>query len=439
MVSTVEKTVEHDLCVSCGICKAVCPVGCIDMKFSQGQFLPMIDKTKCTECLKCRRVCPGFEVDFEMLYSYESRDLPEDILTGDVLESYIVHTKDKKIREEATSGGVITTLLVNLIEKGLYDKVFVVKFEKFKGEEVKAVPTSKVEDIIEAAKSKYLPVSMEEVITYIQNNPDEKIAVVGTSCHFHGIKKFLLEEYISSENILFLGLFCEKTLNFNLLQFYEDRYAKKDERIINFNYRNKQDNGWPGNSKIEFNSRREVFIDRKVRMRVKRYFQLNRCLYCIDKLNQFADISFGDCYIDGEESNLGKSNILIRTKKGKNIFGQINNLFEFKKVEIDKIFSSQNISKKNDNLIYDRINNGENINKLNLKLEQFEKKKLKKQLQHKKNTIKKGKYYENNKVLIKKEIKKNNFKLKLKILNKVLIKLLDIIGLKELVKKVVKY
>jgi coenzyme F420-reducing hydrogenase beta subunit len=59
----------------------------------------------------------------------------------------------------------------------------------------------------------------------------------------------------------------------------------------------------------------------------KRYFGLNRCLYCYDKLNNLADISFGDCYIKGKTDKEGKSNIIIRTGKGEQIFNRCSQLF----------------------------------------------------------------------------------------------------------------
>lgn len=436
--NTINKTIKRDLCVSCGICKAVCPIKAIEMRFKEGQYIPDIDFKVCTNCGKCLNVCPGHEINYPELYSYKDWEYPEDIFVGNYKESYIAYVKDKEIRKKSTSGGVVTNLIIELLEKKIYQKAFVVKFNSFKGEEVKSEAVANKTEVINSAKSKYLPVSMENVVKYIKNNPSDRIIVVGTSCHFHGINKFLSEENLNDDNILFLGLFCEKTLNFNILNYYEDQYAKDNEKIKLFHYRNKEDEGWPGNTKIEFDSGRKKFIDRRIRMWLKPYFQLNRCLFCIDKLNQFADISFGDCYISGEESYLGKSNIIIRTKKGKEVLKEVKDIIEQKKVETEKIVSSQKLSKKKYNLDFDRINDGENINKINLDLKDFDQQKYKRELHQKYKNIEKGKYYEKNEEFINSEINKQILMAKLNLPKKLIIRFLDIIGIKDLLKKIIK-
>ena len=378
---TVRNTVEQNLCVSCGICKSICPVDCIKMKSTDGQYVPEVDESKCTECGKCYRVCPGIEVDYEKLYNYKSGNYPEDIFSGEVKDAYITYSKDEYIRKEGRSGGVVSDLLIKILEDGLIEKAYVVDCDVYDGEEVKSTAAVSKDEVISAAKSEYLPVSMENMIDNILEHPDEKIAVVGTSCHFHGIHKVLVEEDISENDIYFFGLFCEKTLNLNLIDFYRDNYSKNDEKIQEFNYRDKGDNGWPGNSKILFDSEREEFIDRKIRMWLKPYFQLNRCLFCIDKLNQLADISFGDCYIEGEESHLGKSNIVIRSEKGERAFEKCKENVEYKSVAIDKIFQSQNIQKKTENLYFDIVRDGEKVNNINQTINiNFDESKLKNRL-----------------------------------------------------------
>jgi len=85
-------------------------------------------------------------------------------------------------------------------------------------------------------------------------------------------------------------------------------------------------------------------------MFLKDYFQLNRCRFCIDKFNQFADVSVGDCYIKGEEDFKGKSNIIIRTLKGKEIFESHKEIFNYKEIYSSQIYKSQKVEARMDNL-----------------------------------------------------------------------------------------
>ena len=78
-------------------------------------------------------------------------------------------------------------------------------------------------------------------------------------------------------------------------------------------------------------------------MNLKKYFNLNRCLFCFDKLNRLADISFGDCYIESKSDLKGKSTVIIRTKKGKEIFDNYSHLLTLEKENFETIWKSQKL------------------------------------------------------------------------------------------------
>lgn len=72
----------------------------------------------------------------------------------------------------------------------------------------------------------------------------------------------------------------------------------------NFNFKNKDSGGWPGNMKFYFSDGKCVFKNKSERVKIKDYFKPERCVYCVDKLNVFADISLGDNYTDQNSSSL---------------------------------------------------------------------------------------------------------------------------------------
>jgi len=331
------------LCISCEICNPICPVDAIEMEYEEGKFVPYINKDTCINCGKCFMVCPGADLEL-----YEGKDF-DNRLTGSYIEGYSAYTKNQKILKNSTSGGAISQLLVELLENDHYEGAFVLPFDMFDGEPARLELAKNKEKIKAAAKSKYLPASVYNVVERLSEESNPNYIIVGTPCQLKGIKNFIQMNKINDKNLLFLGLFCEKTLNFNVLKYFEEKFSKNDEKLIKFDYKNKEKDGWPGRPKLYFDSGRELVVDRKERIQIKDYFQLERCLYCLDKLNKQADISFGDCYISGK-GNPGRSSIIIRTEKGKKVWEEYSDVFNIEKSSIESIKKSQGISQKRENL-----------------------------------------------------------------------------------------
>jgi coenzyme F420 hydrogenase subunit beta len=345
---TVSRTVYLQLCVSCGLCKAICPHDAIKLVFMNGQYLPVINDDSCSKCGLCLKVCPGCKVDFKDIYEHEKNIIPENIFLGHALNSYICYTKDDTIREKAASGGIITSLIVGLLENGSYNGAFVLPYDRASTELAKVTYTEDISVVISACKSKYLPASVENVGSLMKGLKSP--IIVGTPCQIYGIKKYCILQGIDYSNSLFLGLFCIGTLNYNFLKYYQWRFGKKNN-ISKLYYRDKGKDGWPGHTKIIFENGKERFIDRKVRLGLKKFFQLHRCLFCIDQLNQLADISCGDCYVPGEETFLGQSNIIVRTLKGDHSLQSLRNKFNFKEINLELLAESQSISKTKERLV----------------------------------------------------------------------------------------
>jgi hypothetical protein len=72
-------------------------------------------------------------------------------------------------------------------------------------------------------------------------------------------------------------------------------------------------------------------------------------MYCIDKLNQFADISFGDNYTGKNISMEGSNSIIIRTANGNKIMEMMDSIIETSQSIIDDIHISQHIATRAQN------------------------------------------------------------------------------------------
>lgn len=322
------------------------------MEYGQGQFLPQVDQEKCIECGLCLELCPGIDIN-PFLPKYDK--VTPDAFDGPCLESYTAYSRDARIRENSVSGGLITALITELIRTKEFDAAFVLSFNNFDGSAARLRATNNIEEMFNAAKSKYVPASVYEVVKNLEKGENKRYIIVGTPCLLYGLKKYVKHKKLSEENLLFLGLFCDGTLNFNIIRYLEEIYRKSNESLSKLEYRTKEKYGWPGNVKLSFDSGRELIVNKKVRMGLKKYFQLNRCLLCVNKLNTSADIAFGDCYIKSRANRLGKSSVIVRTENGREVLRRYSHLFTFEKEHISRIRKSQHLVGKKDNLEYARI------------------------------------------------------------------------------------
>jgi len=340
MKHVAEYIVKNNLCVSCGACYSVCPTQAIQLSFEKGLFVPKIDEVKCINCSLCLKVCPSYQVDLQNKTQHE-------LFRGQIMEAYVLKALDLELLKNSTSGGFITQTIVSLLEQKVYDKACVLDYDLFSETSLNRATltiSGDVKFITQSARSKYIPASIDTILDYIPHHLSERIIIIGTSCQFEAIKSYFKLKKIDERNYLFLGLFCDKTLNYNIYNYF--RYKFGPYKALDF--RSKKDGGWPGNVRLVF-PKKELFIDRTFRMGLKSVFQLNRCRYCFDKLNRYADISCGDCYIERFETLQGNSNILIRTQKGQKAFELIQDKFNVLPVTADEIIEGQELSFKETN------------------------------------------------------------------------------------------
>ncbi len=350
---TVELTVKSKLCCSCGICKNMCPKDCISWKRENGMYYPQIDSVKCVQCGICAEICPGIG------FSYgEQLKEPIEAVTGTYLALYNAWSKNSDLRHVSASGGVVSTLVCALLNEGKYNVAFCVNSYQYQEQLVTKPYTQK--DILgewkdsSIPKSRYLPVSHENAISYIKNNRDDRVIVVGTSCAIRGIINVINKLKLNREQYLLIGLFCDKVFNYNVQNYFENTFCA-NQQLKELHFKNKESGGWPGNMKFYLGNGECFYKDKSEREKVKEHFMPERCLYCIDKLNVCADISLGDNYTGQNSSVLGSNSVIIRSHIGVSAWEDIAHELEFSPVSIEAIRKAQYIDGRLNNLYFGEL------------------------------------------------------------------------------------
>ena len=345
------RIVKNDLCVSCGACEVICPTGAIKLSYDdqKGYLLPILAGDKCDNCGLCLKVCPGEKEEYHKGYE-------EDKLFGHVDSIFEGWTNNTQKRLESASGGLLTSFVNYLFNKGEIDRI------------ICAVPTyppmfctwgifdNSEFDNLEKG-SWYIPIPILQALKYI----DDKLAyaIVATPCQIRGLK-YLQDLTGIYKNIKFkISLLCgaQNTLKgveylcfLNQIDFY------KLEKIA---FRKKP---WPGNLLLKTKNKSIIvpsylYYD----YGYKQLFSLNRCMFCTDFTGINADVIFGDAWLkeysnetDGVSIVLSRNSgltikllklsadgtIILKTSSKSRLYQSQSVCFEKKRIHINKIVYS---------------------------------------------------------------------------------------------------
>lgn len=347
MKNSVNNTVLSGLCCGCGVCKAICPKGCISWDRKNGLYVPRIDAQQCVDCGLCAAVCPGLG------HHYEPAATAVKTVTGPVLASYNAWGRDPELRHVSASGGVVSTLIRELLSAGIYDSAFCLDTYDYRSQLKTRLYTA--EEVAanwhqsNAPKSRYLPVSHENALAYMKANREARLILVATPCALRGLLSAIEKLKLNRHNYLLIGLFCDKVFNYNVLSYWQDLYCH-GSTLAALHFKNKESGGWPGDMKFFSEGKEPFYVPLNDRAKAKAYFMPERCLYCVDKLNVCADISLGDNYTGIKESELGSNSVIVRTNAGMEAWAATKENLAFREIDIGDIRKAQAIDQRLDNL-----------------------------------------------------------------------------------------
>ncbi len=315
--SLTREVVDRGICGKCGGCVSFCSAGELNALEIGANDLPRyINEDNCQKCGICYLVCPqtdALNVELQEKFGWKPP-------LGDYQRITSAQTTNKEVKRICTDGGVVTSLLLYLLDRNLINGALVSK--KIGRFARKAIIARTPEELVEAAGSTFSgSLHLEELggkyTTYtpilstvksLEKKYLQDIAVVGTPCQINAIRKMQCLGIIPAHLIKYtIGLFCIENFSF------DDVARERLEKKLDINLEDI----------VKLNIKDDFIITLTkgvtIHVPLEEIHEVARpaCSACEDFSNEYADISVG-----GLGSLDGYTTTLARTKVGVTVYDE---------------------------------------------------------------------------------------------------------------------
>lgn len=315
---TLRTVLAGDLCSGCGLCAGVSG-GAITIEESpKGYNRPYQHRPVSTEAeLRIRHCCPGSAV------AKWPHRMETDAYWGPCRSISTGHATDPNLRYAASSGGMLSALLIHALETGLVDEV--IQVGTHPNDPTRTTIKRSVDDagVAEAAGSRYTPSSPLANIEMLLDE-NRRFAFVGKPCDVSALRRLAeLDRRVADRFPLMLSFFCGGIPSyFGTQQILDDLDVAKAE-LAGFKYRGE---GWPGFATAirRDGTSARMSYEESWGGRLSKHVQF-RCKICPDAIGGVADIACADAWFGDEngypmfEETEGRSLVIGRTDIGERL------------------------------------------------------------------------------------------------------------------------
>ncbi len=313
--------VENNLCTMCGTCAGICTENAINMElnYSKGIYVPIIDGFLCNECGLCVQCCPGFKVDINKYRINRKDDLQIHPLFGAYNGIFRAYSTNDYIRKRGASGGMITSILRYLFSEKLIDAAIVTKMDQNDPIDVVPYIAYNENDLFQSQKSKYAPTALNTILKKCLSDECEgkRLAYVGLPCHIEGLR-LAQQQYLklTKRIVVTLSLFCHHMPSRRATEFLMYKNNIQFEDLKHIDYRG---NGKPGRLRFLLKDNREIFVHHLHwtywGCAFLNFFIPVRCWLCYDKTGEMADFSVGDNWQKYKIDMKGAATVITRSRQ----------------------------------------------------------------------------------------------------------------------------
>jgi len=316
--------VKDGLCHRCGGCIGICPAGTLDL---DADGYP-IRVGECIGCGKCVRMCSGAAVDYLALgRALFGEDYHYNPFMGQFQSTHIGHALEEKVRWSGASGGVVTQLLIHLLESGRIKGALVATQDDEDPTLGRGIIARTRADLLASPQSRYTTTPSLAALREIAED-EGPYAVVGVPCQIHAVRQAqMIDPGWAHRVTLLIGLFCSSNPPCDATRSLVSLLAPPGTRLVSSHYRQSDERGWPHDTvELTFSDGstwRSPYGPAQTVALLRWLTPGRRCLTCLDASAEFADISAADPWIRGADGDWkyaapgGWTSLVVRTPAGR--------------------------------------------------------------------------------------------------------------------------
>ena len=337
---------QQGLCLECGTCEGMCPHNNIKLvPDDEGRNrIHVQDDSLCENCPGiCLKVCPGAEIDMDLLNRQVFGTLPENYWAGNTRQAYLGYSPNDTLKKTSASGGIVSSLIIHAIETGMIQGAYLLTPQQGSPFELKAVLATDKEAVLKSAGSFYWPAPIGQCLREIRQ-AEGKFAFVGLPCEIQALRKAQAINKGLQDKIAFtIGLYCGGRPTIQGQRFTFSLYGVDLADVDKIKYREPE---WPGHLKITLKNGEEAHFYKPDQLQgyAMHLFSHPRCILCHDATSDLADISTGDAHwLEDVRKPEEKSIIVARTKAGLDLLESAREADKviLREVGVDKFVYSQ--------------------------------------------------------------------------------------------------
>lgn len=302
-------------CTLCGACADRCPINAIsfDKEYMGGHY-PQIDMERCVQCGLCVKACPVMHPVKE---------------TENRLQCHVAANHDNAVRSQSSSGGIFSALAEAILAKGGYVCGAILTEELLVEHEI----ANNVQQLQRMRGSKYVQSKMTGIYRRVESLLQEgkPVLFTGCPCQAAALRTYLGREY---ESLYVADVICHGMPNQSAWETYialqEHRYGAPVQTV---SFRDKK-YGWHSSSMclLFANGKKyqePITADAYFRGFLGNVTLKESCYNCAFRSGKSgADITLGDFWgaeatVPDMDDNKGLSAVVVRTKKGAELFEKI--------------------------------------------------------------------------------------------------------------------